>query len=160
MKKKVLVIIAATAIIITTFKTGYAYYESQTKALAKQNLITNLDYVSKQNQETTRVAPEETIVDVSNDTDYSDQYEISDIPSEDNYVEEGPIGGGCCGSGAYSMLDENGNFKTPEVFENELEEGLKNGELTNEDKEYLLDVYNECYEFYSNNSRELAGDEF
>ncbi len=167
MKKKVLVIIAAAALIVTAFKTGYPYYESQTKALAKQNSTTKLEYVSNSYQETAntaseepkQISPEEPTVDVSTNTEIPDQYDVNNIPEEDNY-EDGPVSGGCCGSGPYSMLDENGNFKTPEVFEKELEEGVKNGELTSEDKEYLLDVYNECYGFYSNNSQQSTDDAF
>lgn len=39
MKRKVLVVIAVVAIVITTFKTGYAYYESQLKTLPLQNSV-------------------------------------------------------------------------------------------------------------------------
>lgn len=151
MKKKVFVIIAAGALIITTFGTGYAYYESQ--------MTSTVDYVSNQEPKAAKSIPEAVTVDESSEINNLIQNEVSDVSAEDNSDEE-EFFGGCCGSGAYSMLDENGNFKTPEVYEQELDEGIKNGELTVEDKEYLLDVYNECYEFYYNNSQELKGNEF
>lgn len=159
MKKKVFIILAAGAFIITTFKTGYAYYESQTKALAKQNLTASVEYESNKEPEAANAISEEVTEDESSGIYNLTKKDNSEVYTEDNYGEEEFIGG-CCGSGDYSMLDENGNLKTPEVYEQELDEGIKSGELTKEDKEYFLDIYNECYEFYFNNSKELKENEF
>lgn len=159
MKRKILVVIAAAAIIITTFKTGYAYYESQIKASAEQNFDTPAAYSDNNVAEVTKEIEEDIPVVLNNEINDLTQSDDSDASVYESTSEE-EFFGGCCGSDAYSMLDENGNFKSPEVYEKELDEGIQNGELTQEDKDYFMEIYNECYEFYFNNSQELSGEEF
>lgn len=174
MKKKILVVIAAAAIIITTFKSGYAYYENQTKGLAEHNLsaqspvgvaayvdnkseTVTQDITQEENQEVyTYDFDEDSEADVYNED--SEAYTYDEDSDGYTYNDNGDEAffGGCCGSGAYSMLDENGNFKTPEIYEKELDEGVETGDLTEEDKEYFMEIFNQCYEFYSDKSQELS----
>lgn len=152
MKRKVLVVIAAAAIIITTIKTGYAYYESQLKALSLQN-TTDQDLGESINYGDTKSSEiiKDSVVDDSIETyaltwnEDGDVYDYKESEGEEFL-------GGCCGSGAYSMLDEKGNLKTPEVYEDELNEGVKNGELSLEEKDYLMKLLNECNGFYLNDA--------
>ncbi len=156
MKKNAIIILAVIAVSVASVKTGYAFYEKQTS--------------NNQTSETqTADKGGDTVKNLS--ADFFQQEDIPELETKavetkiysqetsDNGVFEAPgqaddsyAGGSCCGSDSVSMLDENGNLKDKETFLEELEDAVQNGEITEEDKEFYLYMYDECAVAFGANS--------
>jgi hypothetical protein len=131
MNNKILVAIAIMAITLATAKTGYAFYEKQNNQIENvENIKVNQIAVNKDNQNI--------------------------VQTETSYVEENSadstVSGqtsNCCGGSFGSMLDENGNLKDRDTFEKELDGSVASGDITEEDKEYYLFMYDKCAAAYA-----------
>lgn len=161
MKKNAVIILAVIAISVATVKTGYAFYGKQIS-----NNQTNETSLSNygENFETSLGNYGESSGQSTAQTDFYQQENIPELPSgpldsgkDYPAVKNGDITftasgqadgsnteGNCCGSGSVNMLDENGNLKDRDTFSKELDEALQNGEITEEDKEFYLYMYEQC----------------
>ncbi|MDF2589650.1 MAG: hypothetical protein K0S41_3491 [Anaerocolumna sp.] len=131
MKKKVVFLFAAIAVTLLTVKSGYAYYENVSQK--ENNKIVS---VNQTNEQGTKVAAATIPVETATNT-------------EENANTNSFIG---CGSGYGSMIDENGNFKDRDTYEQELNGYIDEGLITEEDKENYLSLYDLCASQYFSES--------
>jgi hypothetical protein len=129
MRKKAAFLLAAIAVTLLTVKSGYAYYENVTP---------------KENNE---------FVSVNQTNENGTKVKAATIPTttstESNKITNNFSG---CGNGYGSMLDENGNFKDRDTYEQELNGYIDEGLITEEDKENYLSLYDLCASQYYGNS--------
>ncbi|GEM_PF-6244656 len=149
MKKNAVIIITVIAISVATVKTGYAFYEKQiTDNQTNENQLTNdggefwqetdrIDFYETKN--TPELESEVTETDNTGQISAADPALIESGQADDSYAEEG-----CCGGDSVNMIDDNGNLKDRETFAKELDEAVQNGDITEEDKEYYLYMYDQC----------------
>lgn len=137
MNKKVIIAVAAIAVALVTVKTGYAFYEKQNNDTVK-NEIVNASQI-KVNTENLNI--EET------DSTYLNENTAEDT-TEYNQTSN------CCGNNYGSMLDENGNLKDRDAYEKELDGYVANGDITEEDEEYYLFMYDKCAAAFADSDTE------
>ncbi len=149
MKKNAIIIIAVIAVSIATVKTGYAFYgrqieDNQTKETQLTNERGNSDQGTAETDfyETENI-PEPASKDLSPEETApltkADPTPAASGQADDSFTEEN-----CCGSGSVNMIDGNGNLKERETFIKELDEAVKNQDITKEEKEYYLYMYDQC----------------
>ena len=148
MKKNAIIMLVVIVFSIASVKTGYAFYEKQISnnqmsetQLADnggdtgQNLLT--DFIQQKD------IPELETKAVETKT-YSPETSDNEIFEASGQADDSYVGGSCCGSDTVSMLDENGNLKDKDTFIEELEDAVQNDEITEEDREFYLYMYEEC----------------
>jgi hypothetical protein len=141
--KKILITFAVIGLTLATVKTGYAFYEKQNNLTEKNETLNAREIVVN--------TEEENIVETK--TSY-----VAENTAEDSTAAN--QASNCCGSSYGSMLDENGNFKDRDTYEKELDEYVASGELTEEDKEYYLFLYDKCAGAYANSDTESGSEDF
>ncbi len=137
MKKKIVFFVAVITITLATIKTGYAYYGKQTNE--NQTNAIQLSY----NQQNPLVQT----------TTF--QSSSSDSGEKPNASSSNNTSSNCCGSGLGSMLDENGNFKDRETYEQELDENVKSGIMSETEKADYLSLYDQCIGVLNNSGSDL-----
>lgn len=148
MKRNAIIMLAVIAVSVASVKTGYAFYEkqisnnqtSETQSADNggdtgQNLLT--DFYQQED------IPELETKAVETKT-YSPETSDNKVFEAPGQADDSYVGGSCCGSDSVSMLDENGNLKDKDTFLEELEDAVQNGEITEEDREFYLYMYEEC----------------
>ncbi|WFR59792.1 hypothetical protein QA584_12120 [Anaerocolumna sp. AGMB13025] len=150
MKKNAVIILAVIAISVASVKTGYAFYGKQisnnnvnvpqvttTNSLGNTKTgITKTEFLQGSNIQ------EEDTQDRTSITRQSSALDPTLAAS--GQADDSLSQGSCCGSGSVNMLDENGNLIDRDSFTKELEDAVKNGEITEDDKEYYLNMYDQC----------------
>ena len=145
MKMKIVSIIGAAVIVLTTLKAGYVFYEYQMEKF--ENEKTKIETTTKvevneyasnsiRGKITVLAAQTEPINEVSNSEDTQLENSFEDAENFD-----------CCQSGSVNMYDENGYLKDKEQFKQELEQALEEGSITEEDNEFFLYMYEQCQPF-------------
>lgn len=140
MNNKILIGIAVVAIAFATAKTGYAFYEKQSNQTEKLE-------TAQVNQ--IEVNTEEQNI-VQTDTSYLDENTTDNNTSSQT--------GNCCNSSFGSMLDDNGNLKDRAAFEKELDGYIASGDITEEDKEYYLFMYDKCAAAYADSDTKASSE--
>ncbi len=150
MKKNLVIIIAVIAVSVATVKTGYAFYGKQiSNNQTNENQVTNNGGSYQGGVAQTDFYARENIPELASETPDPSQADRSAAVNDPTLAASGQADdsfdqGNCCGSGSVDMLDENGNLKDLETFSKELDEAVQNGELTEDDKEYYLYMYDQC----------------
>jgi hypothetical protein len=138
MKKKAIIITLAIAITLTVAKTGYAYYEKiNSENVTKEEQTTQEAQVSK----VTRDSGLQTAIVKTVTTETAAAPGSSEDSANNSYNG--------CNYGFGNMFDENGNLKERAVYEQELDEYIIQGKISEDDKEYYLSLYDTCVSNFS-----------
>jgi hypothetical protein len=138
MKKNTILITLAIAITLTAAKTGYAYYEKMnSENVTKVEQTTQEAQVSKVTTDSgIQTAIVKTVI-----TETAGVADSSEDSANNSYNG--------CNYGFGNMFDENGNLKERAVYEQELDEYITQGKISEDDKEYYLSLYDTCASNFS-----------
>jgi hypothetical protein len=157
MKKNAVIILAVIAISVASVKTGYAFYGKQisnNNVNVPQVTTTNSGGNTKTGITKTEFLQEANISEEDTQAPTSTRQSPALDPTlaASGQADDSLSQGNCCGNSSVNMLDENGNLKDRDSFKKELDEAVKNGEITAEDKEYYLNMYDQCAVIFGSGS--------
>lgn len=142
MKMKITLIIGAAVIGLTMLKTGYAFYEYQSKKY--ENEKTKIETATKvvlNEYASSSIGGKITVLaaqtEPGNEVGSSEDTQLETGSEDDENFN-------CCQSGSVNMYDENGKLKDKGQFKQELEQALEEGSITEEDQEFFLYMYEQC----------------
>lgn len=130
MNKKIVLFLVAFMVIIAAVKTGYAL---QPKKIQSEAATLKAETLVETKVETKEETKEE--ADTSTTTSMN-----------------------CFGNSEVNMFDEKGAIKDRATFEQELNQSVENGDITDEQKQNYLTAFDQCSERLSENSSEADGE--
>jgi hypothetical protein len=154
--------LAVIAVSIASVKMGYAFYERQILnnqksefQIANNGVDTGQYLLTDFFQQEDIPELETKLVETKAYSPETSENESFEAPGQ---ADDSYVGGSCCGSDSVSMLDENGNLKDKDTFLEELEDAVQNGELTEEDREFYLYMYEECAVAFGSSTADSSAD--
>ncbi|MDF2608534.1 MAG: hypothetical protein K0R92_8 [Lachnospiraceae bacterium] len=143
MKKKTMILTLAIAMTLTIAKTGYAYYEK---------VINESETKKEQTTQAVRlynVNTEAVTLPAIATTEASENDSAETFNTPENSGDTTTSSYNCCTLEFGNMFDENGKLKERAVYEQELDEYIAQGKISEDDKAYYLSLYDTCVSNFS-----------